>query len=169
MFIHDIIKIKYVNLGYLPNYPYHLISDSEMFNAFLNPDTGYLYAAYPRLYGNPENEDDQYNALINAISTHIQNYQSGDEDVLPDWVYSYMLGTVIGPKSNKLDIHDLIEPLGADNVDDEYTEDAARKCYAESKEYLTRVFPISRIAERPPTMFGEPHVVKSLRLKQIKI
>ena len=34
--IHDIIKIKYTRLGYLPNYPYHLISDEEMFNAFIN-------------------------------------------------------------------------------------------------------------------------------------
>ena len=34
--IHDIIKIKYINLGYLPNYPYHMISDREMFDAFID-------------------------------------------------------------------------------------------------------------------------------------
>ena len=35
-FIHDIIKIKYSKLGYLPSYPYNLISDKEMFQAFIN-------------------------------------------------------------------------------------------------------------------------------------
>ena len=35
-FIHNNIKIKYVNLGYLPNWPYHLISDEEMFDAFMS-------------------------------------------------------------------------------------------------------------------------------------
>lgn len=34
-YIHDIIKILYVREGYLPNYPYHLISDGEMAYAFL--------------------------------------------------------------------------------------------------------------------------------------
>ena len=38
MFIHDLIKIKYIREGYLPNYPYHMISDEEVFNAFINPD-----------------------------------------------------------------------------------------------------------------------------------
>ena len=28
---------------------------------------------------------------------------------------------------------------------------------------------ISSVFERPPTMFGEPHVLKSLRLKQISM
>ena len=37
--LHDIIKIKYTRLGYLPNYPYHLISDEEMFNAFIDLDS----------------------------------------------------------------------------------------------------------------------------------
>lgn len=35
MMLHDQIKIEYVRQGYLPNYPYHLISDKEMFDAFL--------------------------------------------------------------------------------------------------------------------------------------
>ena len=34
--IHDTIKIKFIKAGYLPNYPYHMISDSEMCDAFLH-------------------------------------------------------------------------------------------------------------------------------------
>ena len=37
--IHDAIKIKYIELGYLPDTPYHLISDAEMCDAFLHRDT----------------------------------------------------------------------------------------------------------------------------------
>ena len=37
-YIHDIIKIKYVREGWLPNWPYHLISDQEMCDAFLKQD-----------------------------------------------------------------------------------------------------------------------------------
>lgn len=40
--VHDLIKIKYVREGYLPNYPYHLISDSEMCDAFINNELNYL-------------------------------------------------------------------------------------------------------------------------------
>lgn len=43
--IHDIIKINYIQSGYLPNYPYYLISDKEMINAFLAPD-GFFAAIY---------------------------------------------------------------------------------------------------------------------------
>ena len=32
----DYIKIKYSQEGYLPNYPYHLLSDKECMNAFLS-------------------------------------------------------------------------------------------------------------------------------------
>ena len=35
MFTHDVIKQMYTLEGYLPNYPPHLISDEEMFEAFL--------------------------------------------------------------------------------------------------------------------------------------
>ena len=35
-FLHNIIKNELSELGYLPNLPYHLISDSEMFDAFLS-------------------------------------------------------------------------------------------------------------------------------------
>ena len=47
MFIHDFIKIMYTDMGYLPNYPYYLISDEEMFDAFLRDDQGFFNDYYP--------------------------------------------------------------------------------------------------------------------------
>lgn len=42
--IHDLIKIQYIRQGYLPNIPYHLISDIEMLDAFLAgvPSGGFM-------------------------------------------------------------------------------------------------------------------------------
>ena len=47
----DSIKIKYTREGYLPNYPYHMISDEEMFKAFLDVEnqSGFFYDNYPIL------------------------------------------------------------------------------------------------------------------------
>ena len=45
-FVHTLIKIKYINEGYLMNYPYRLISDEEMFNAFTKEE-GYFNYTYP--------------------------------------------------------------------------------------------------------------------------
>ena len=39
MLVHDLIKIKLVRAGYLPNYPYHLISDKEMCEAFISANS----------------------------------------------------------------------------------------------------------------------------------
>ena len=43
--LHDTIKIDLIRQGYLPNYPYHMISDIEMCKAFLDVDnhTGAFY------------------------------------------------------------------------------------------------------------------------------
>ena len=35
-YIYNLIKIKYIREGYLPDLPYHLISDNEMYDAFLS-------------------------------------------------------------------------------------------------------------------------------------
>ena len=48
MFIHDTIKIMYVNMGYLPNFPFYLISDSEMIEAFRKED-GFFNEYYHKL------------------------------------------------------------------------------------------------------------------------
>ena len=228
MFIHDIIKIEYVRQGYLPNYPYHLISDEEMCNAFLrhqlivsqsdanrviqnknsladNPhyfqvayklcscqkdeygnvmitgnlnqiedfksDTGLLNKSslYPECffaYTYPLVNDkllDEYNILITSISTHLMNLLS-EETELPDWIYSYMLGKVISSSSSDLDRHDLLVSLDLDNNDDEFTADACSACYEVSRRWIQKL-PPSKRENRPPTMFGEPHVLKSLRIQ----
>lgn len=201
MFIHDIIKIKYVTMGYLPNIPYHLISDTEMFNAFCrygedesdpykpNEDqVSFLLDTYPYM---PSTNDEYkypasyypntdvlrgYDILVRSIFKHIDDYKCGNSDKLPNWVYGYMLGIVIGISSTSLDIHDIIEPLGVDTMDDDYSAEASIACYTESKRYLEQnILKSDMIADdngaavRPPTMYGEPHVIKSIRLSQVKL
>lgn len=205
MFIHDVIKIKYVTLGFLPNYPYHLISDSEMFDAFIqyrveigsgevyhyipNLDEGFFAFYYPF---RPATDDEErnpthyypigeslrkYDILIRSICKHINDYRTGVSTEIPDWVYSYMLGVTVGPRSDKLDIHDIIAPIGTDNSDDDFDDKSSIATYNESLYYLSRTLKASEyqgsdesnLPKRPITMFGEPHVIKSLRLKQIKL
>lgn len=190
MFIHDVIKIRYIDQGYLPNHPYHLISDKEMFDAFrrieytqdiaretFSPSfEGFFWANY----SNPEEADQELSTahakLVTAIQYHIDQYLGTNGTyTIPDWVYSYMLGTVIGPTSDTKDIHDLILPLGTDNIDDIFDAPSAKACLEESREwikkkllpqYITIESTGAVIDLRPPTIFGEPHVVKSLRLKR---
>ena len=53
MFVHDIIKINYTRQGYLPYYPYHLISDEEMFEGFMSYENSEEdIASYGRSGGN---------------------------------------------------------------------------------------------------------------------
>ena len=75
-----------------------------------------------------------------------------------------MLGNVIGPKSSQQDIHDLLVMLDVDNIDDVFTPLACEACYDVSKSWINK-FPDAQKEHRPPTCFGEPHVVKSLRLR----
>ena len=200
MFIHDIIKIKYNREGYLPDFPYHLISDEEMCDAFITlpeslseyitsdyfgptvaetkttvdwyqaylddtSDIMYFKANYPLI-------DDvisvQYKALVNRIFYEIQEFKNNlnNERILPNWVYSYMLGICIGPESDKLDIHDMISAMGVDNFEDEYNLDCAIECYKISQTWLKKLVVNDGEVLRPPTMFGEPHVLKSIRLDQ---
>lgn len=162
--VHTLIKIKYVREGYLPDWPYHLISESEMCQAFLR-ESGYFYTNYPCLDSTLLSI---YTTLYDYIRDTIQQAlnSKNDEFELPNWIYSYMLGNVISINSNKLDIHDLLVMLNADNIDDEWTPLASRLCYQVSTAWLgkTQGNPI----ERPPTIFGEMHVIKSLRLDNAK-
>lgn len=196
MLVHDLIKIKFINEGYLPDYPYHMISDSEMCDAFLNYGvsgicTGYFYHAYPKLPDLSEDVKSAWNNLEKALVYYLYNLKCSDsiDYILPDWVYSYMLGIVLGPESDTLDIHDLITLLGVDNIDDEFGKLQYEACYKVSKDWirktkLTETYTITiddmknlklpdilfsdgdTIMLRPPTVFGEPHVIKSVRLKQ---
>ncbi len=200
MLIHDVIKIQYNREGYLPDIPYHLVSEDEMcdafitlpgdlskyitsdyfgptvdetkttvdwFNAFLN-DTesiSFFKDKYPLI-------DDvileYYKSLVNRIFYEIQEFKNNLDvnKVLPDWIYSYMLGVVVGPESSKLDIHDMILAMGVDNLQDEYTLECAIQCLRISKDWLKKVIVPSGEVLRPPTMFGEPHVLKAIRLMQ---
>lgn len=183
-FAHDIIKIKYSRLGYLPNYPYHLISDREMFDAFigLDGDTSsqtFFHDYYPNPFTDNEvyqKKDytgkvlgtvvlqDEYLKLVNYIRTIITAYlDTEDKSVvtIPDWIYTYMLGEVIYTKSEYLDRFDLLKLMGMNNNDNEFTVSACIKCYDTSLRYVSTL----TTGLRPPTMFGEPHVIKQLRLE----
>lgn len=170
--VHDIIKMNLVREGYLPNHPYHLISDTEMIDAFLHVDdsgkrTGYFVDYYPSdgLSGHLLNA---YSSLIEGICYHLQAYKSDNEYIIPDWVYSYMMSSCVGPQSDTLDRHDLFVLLNLDNTDDEFTEEIHQSCYETSKEWIRKLNPAIQ-DHRPPTIFGEPHVIKSLRLAQVDV
>lgn len=156
---HDSIKIKYINEGYLPNFPYHMISDEEMCKAFMNTEekSGYFYDNYPLL---DDSLKDEYDELVRCINSELNKLiELNDEDYeMPDWVYSYMLGSVVSINSDTLDIHDMLVMMGIDNIDDEFTSEAEKECLKYSNNW------VSRYDDRPPTMFGEPHVIKILRL-----
>ena len=179
--IHDIIKIKYSSLGYLPGYPYHLISDKEMFNAFMNLDSkedGEYF--FDDNYPNPFAEEDlvykkldkdgnvvsevslsgEYTKLKSYMMNLITSYLDNQILELPDWVYTYMLGEVIYNNSEYLDIHDALVLLGVDNIDNQFTNKDCALCYATSLKYVSTL----TSGLRPPTVFGEPHVIKQLRL-----
>ena len=165
--VHDLIKIQYVREGYLPNYPYHLISDNEMCDAFINNELNYFDVNYPCISDDLKSE---YDTLRDAIIYHVSEFKSSLESnaVMPDWVYSYMLGTVISVNSETLDKHDLLVSLSCDNVDDIFTPKAARTCLKISKEWIKKLPPKKR-DNRPPTIFGEPHVIKSIRMGTLDV
>ena len=199
MFVHDVIKIQYTRSGYLPNYPYHMVSDEEMCDAFIHvPESIQEYvdedffgpsveetstevdwfAAFQDDYSIMYFKDNYpliddtltsyYKSLVNRIFYEIQEFKNNlDADkVLPDWVYSYMLGVCIGPESDKLDIHDFISSMGVDNIEDEYNLACAVQCLRISIEWLKKIIVPTGETKRPPTMFGEPHVLKAIRLEQ---
>ena len=240
MFIHDLIKIKLVDEGYLPNIPYHLISTEEMCNAFMSPGNGgmlkgYFIDNYPAYSGNSEDITESYENLVLTIYCYIQLYILYEKDnklhsndpekipfTIPDWIYSYMLGAVISVNSDKRDIHDLILPMGVDNIDDDFNDICMAACYRESFKRIKQLNLCSSISlpsytsektnilqnayipdsgdhpkslntiystaytisdiwnsgisdivksannvlTRPPAMFGEPHIIKSIRLQQ---
>ena len=167
MLIHDIIKIRYVMEGYLPDYPYHLISDDEMFDAFFYNDTNYFDINYPC----PNAEFlEKYQNLKIWIDYHINKFRKtqnasklSERYTLPNWVYSYMIGAVIGPKSQVDDRHDLFVLLHLDNIEDEFTDEIYNAIYKVSEMWTFKLNSAERMV-RPPTMFGEPHVLKSLNL-----
>lgn len=191
---HDIIKIKYVNLGYIKkNYPPHLISDEEMFNAFIDLGTGFKSSMidptvhfFDDYYPNPFDPSDTYerkNAsgevievinlydvytglkqyIIDSIKDHLAYVGTTEaaDHIVPDWIYTYMLGEVIYQKSEYLDIYDTLALLKCSNIDNIFTKQACIACYATSLTYISTL----TTGVRPPSVFGEPHVIKNLRLE----
>ena len=151
--IHDNIKITYVEEGYLPNWPYHLISDEEMMNAFFSAgregdklvlDSNCFFAnKYPLLDDNDTEMSSHYQDLLEALNYFKGVFlssisSSGEGCELPNWVYSYMLGTVISVDSDVLDIHDLLVALGKDNIDDIFTKCASSACYEVSSKWVSK-------------------------------
>lgn len=168
--IHNLIKLKMIKEGYLPNYPYHLISDSEMCDAFLSDDTSkpsYFYDNYPCLDSSLQ---EAYDALVESLKIHLNRLKESKDAYyqLPDWVYSYMLGSVISINSSELDKHDMFVLMNMDNIDDEFTADISKSCYMLSKQWLSKL-PNSKKDNRVPTMFGEPHVIKYLRIMNVEV
>lgn len=235
MFIHDTIKIEYIRQGYLPDFPYHLISDREMFDAFIvdelkiaqedaykvkqgqstlwdSPKTYlnlyklssfeftregnqqilvmrgsrsklaefntllnlncecylspycYFAANYPLLFDSLQSE---YNKLVDAlyyhIDTHLNSVGTTDVVAIPDWVYSYMNGSVIGPMSSELDIHELLHLMNLDSITAEFTKEVCESCLDISSKWVKKL-PPSKNTMRPPSIYGELHVIKSLRI-----
>ncbi len=197
MLIHDILKIKYVKLGYIKkNYPYHLISDEEMFNAFIdlgnadfNSKTNVIdpkVRFFDMYYPNPFAQEDyiyykknasgdiiaeislkaEYNKLKEFIISSINEYLTHcgtteeQEYKIPDWIYTYMLGEVIYNQSEYLDITDILVLLNCDNLENTFTREACVTCYTVSSNYISSL----KTGIRPPTIFGEPHVIKGLRM-----
>lgn len=186
-FIHDTIKLHLVRFGYLADIPYHLLSDIEMCDAFITAKlSGDVWEVSPNCYF-AENYpcidtslSKDYNRLVSVIMYHINCLKSSTSDSykLPDWLYAYMLGEVVSINSSKLDIHDMLVAMKLDNLEDEFSIEAAKECSRISKIWLKKLPQSEReITDtdspdlgrciRSATMFGEPHVLKYLRLQQI--
>lgn len=166
--VHDIVKILYSDEGYLPYYPYHMISDEEMIEAFVKSDSCFFNDFYPLPSDTLEAE---YNELKSYVTQCCDKYLSGGT-AIPDWVYSYMLGKVIGPLSNQKDVHDLFVLLNLDNLYDEFNEGIYSSILSVSRKVIGTYSAKSRSSEveyRPATMFGEPHIIKYLRLEQVSV
>lgn len=212
--LHDIIKIKYTRLGYLPNYPYHLIDDTEMFNAFIGLSDSednterFFEDYYPNpfldkdiIYDSPTGEHISLRGeyvrlkayIVNIINDYLNHLGTAEQDdyIIPDWVYSYMLGEVIYNTPGEpddfeyKDIHDallllidnvfidgnrIIDEAGDDDltqllrdnhINNKFNRLDCTRCYIESTKYISTL----TTGIRPPTVFGEPHVIKQLRLE----
>ena len=156
--VTDNIKIKYSELGYLPNYPPHLISDKEMCDAFLYNDISYFYDTYPLNLFDFEGATDEelelnnellkaYSGLVAVIKYYIDKFLDKDSDDwedLPHWVYSYMLGHTVNKNSHHKDRHDLLVLLeyiyaDVDNIEDELTPLSELACLEVSTRWINKV------------------------------
>lgn len=165
----DLAKVRYSKFGYIEPIPYYLISTEEVCNAFMSQttDSGYFFDNYPLLDSTMLNEYNLLVASIRSILSDIIDVASVESVLLngvddpPDWVSAYMLGSVISVNSSYRDISYLNSLFGISS--DQFDATTQSNCLSESKLWLSK-FPDD--AHRPPAMFGEPDVIKSLRLRQ---
>ena len=167
MLVHDIIKIRLSEEGFLPDFPYHLISDEEMVDAFMYNDENMFDVYYPC----PDDSlSELYDTLRSFIGSCLSNYLEHGKEI-PDWVYSYMLGRVVNVESNQKDIHDVLVLLGADNLYDEFDVPVYKLIYKVSCKALGSTVhkDTGTVSDnyRPATIFAEPHIIKYLRLEQV--
>ena len=117
--------------------------------------TRYFCANYPC----PALYREEYQNLVSAISEQLATSLENDE-MLPYWIYSYMGGWAISDTSSIEDRHDLFVLLNADNLYDTFNDRIYGLIYGVSSSWIAR---LDQSQKRPPTIFGEPHVIKSLR------
>lgn len=170
MILFDAIKIQYIQSGYLPDHPYHLISDMELLDAFIINDENFFDDNY-----NIETQDEEllelHKMLKDEIIYHVnQAKDNNDISYIPTWVTSYMLGSVICQTSQLKDIDDLIS---LSNITDvvpagQFNDILYRSNANISKDWIGKL-PSTKKEHRPITVFGEPHVIKSLRLAQVDV
>lgn len=124
----------------------------------------YFSVNYPMLY---DSLSDDYAKLVDSIYYHINTYvdslNTTNVITLPGWVYSYMAGSVVGPNSSEADVHDLLALMNLHSINHEFSEKVCASCLAISRKWITKLPPGKNIM-RPPTIYGEPHVIKSLRI-----
>ena len=160
-------------LGYLTGFPYHMITDKEMLDGFLRKDDeGNYEGYYPDYYYCPEGASqdmiDAYDTLTDTIYRLTQSYLT-DGSEIPNWVYSYMMGSTITYTTDEREINYLYQLFYSDtsSADIEFNLQLAEECFATSKEWVQKL--PTKVADRPPTIFGEPHVIKSLRLRSVDV
>lgn len=171
----DIVKIKMVKEGYLPDYPPHMISDTEMCEAFLPMDYPITDSEWDRFMGDenlsmfkdyyslPDKSlEPQYRELVSGMAKELKEFCDSIEDdkKIPDWILSYMNQSTISGHSDYLDLDGLLMLFGINSMEPEFTPQVSTYCYQISSAWLKR----TNQTDRPATIFGEPHVIKYLRL-----
>lgn len=171
-FLTDTIKIKYINEGFLPNIPYHEISDMEMIDAFINAHSpivshsleletslkyfDYMYP-YDDIIQNNETLKEHWSGLydyIAKICKYIKDYHFlTGKTIIPSWIASYMLGNVVSPRSIVENRHDLLVLLGRDNIDDVFTEDIYLACYKVSQDWVRKTY--AQAESNPSSEFSD--------------
>ena len=170
MILFDTIKIKYIQTDYLPDWPYHLISDSEMLDAFINNESNFFEDNY-KLESDDESLMKLYQALKDDILFFVNEAKRLNTlSILPEWVVSYMLGAVVSETSNLKEIDDLIALSNlVDDVPAGQFNDILYRSNAKiSREWIAKL-PSAKKEHRPVSIFGEPHVIKSLRLAKVDV